>query len=89
MLGVKRFVLDLKHSHTITLRWYKSDDRGTNWNQIGEEASIAAPAATDTTTRDFFVEPYADWKLDLINGGSAQTTFEIDMVMTDERGGAA
>lgn len=85
MHGIKRFVLDLEHSHACTLNWYRSADRGTNWIQLGTEI-LAAPAASSTTIRDFLVEGYPDWKLELVNGGTAQSPFDVNMVLTDERG---
>lgn len=84
--GVKKVALDLKNSHVGTLKAYKSDDHGVNWNQIYQE-SIAAAAATSSWLREWLVESYADWKLDWVNGGSAQTTWEVDVSLLNERGG--
>ena len=84
MEGISKLVTDLKHSHLGTYKWYKSSDRGTNWLQIGEE-DIGAPAATDTVFREFVIEPYADFKLDWINGNSAQTTWVYDIVLIGDR----
>ena len=84
LTGTKRFHVDIKNSHSGTLKEYKSDDRGTNWNQISETA-IAAAAATGTNARDYIVGDYQDWKLDFVNDGTTQTTFEIDMSMSTER----
>jgi hypothetical protein len=38
---------------------------------------------------DLVVEPFADWKLEWVNGGSDQTTWVLDMAMIDERGATA
>lgn len=93
MLGLKRLVVDMKFAGgNGTLKWYKCADgsgssnvtRGTNWKQIGE-AAIAAPAANATVVRDFLVEEYNDFKLDWVNGGSAQTTWELSIALTDDR----
>ena len=81
--GTKRFLLDIKNSHAGTLKMYKSDDRGTNWNQI-DQVSVAAAAATDSNVYDLLVALYRDWKIEWTNGGTTQTTFEIDQMLTDE-----
>lgn len=85
MCGVKRLVIDIKHSHAGTMKAYRSKDRGVNWDQIYDSGSIAAPAATSSTIRDFAIEQYDDWKLDWLNGGTNQTTFNVDMALADER----
>lgn len=81
--NTKRFLLDIKNDQAGTLKVYKSDDRGTNWNQI-DQVSVAAAAATDTNTYDFLVAQYKDWKITWTNGGVTQTTYEIDMALSDE-----
>lgn len=86
--GIRRVVFDIKNSHIGTIKVYKSDDRGTNWEQISED-SVAVPAATDTNTYDYLVEPYRDWKAEWVNGGTTQTKFEIDIALTDDRSPAA
>ena len=83
LCSAKRFIMDIKNSHTGTLKWYKSDDRGTAWNQIGQ-VSVAVPAATASNVYDILVHGYRDWKIDFVNDGDTQTTFEIDMSLSDE-----
>lgn len=83
--GVHKFILDLKNSQAGTLKAYKSADRGVNWNQI-YQSSVAAAAATGTNQFEFVVEPFADWKLDWVNGGVAQATWFVDMALSDQRG---
>ena len=86
--GISRINVDIKHSHAGTLKWYKSHDRGTTWLQI-DEAAITAPASTDTTIRDILLEGYLDFKLDWVNGGSAQTTWKLDIALVSDRSPAA
>lgn len=84
LFGMRKFALDLKHSHGGTLNAYKSSDRGVNWRQVSTEV-IAAPAATAGTQREFLVEGVQDWKLEWVNGGTAQSPWVIDMSMSDQR----
>lgn len=83
--GYKRLVVDLKHNAALTLNWYKSSNRGSTWHQLDTEA-IAAPAATETTLRTFLVEQYDDFKIEAVNGGSAQTTWVLNVALSPERG---
>jgi cellulose biosynthesis protein BcsQ len=82
MHGYKRLVIDLTHNASGTLNWYKSDDRGDTWTQLGTE-SLAAPTYSDQI--DIWVEPYSDMKVEWVNGGSAQTSWIVDLALTDER----
>ncbi len=82
--GLKRLVVDIKHNAAGTLNWYKSNDRGTNWHQLDAEA-VAAPAATESTTRTFLIEEYDDFKLEWVNGSSAQTTWAVNVALSPER----
>lgn len=61
-------------------------DPNTTWNQIGQEATITAPATTSSEIRDFYVEPYSDFLLVAVNDSNAKGTWIIDLVLTDERG---
>jgi hypothetical protein len=85
MLGISKIRVDIDHDNAGTFKWYKSEDRGTNWRQIDQEA-VSAPASTETTGREFLVEGYMDWKLDWVNGGSAQDPWEVDIAFIEERG---
>lgn len=87
LADIKRFVLDLAHDQALTLKAYWSNDGGTNWNLYSSEA-VAAPAAGVTRTRDYLVEHYRDWKLDAVNGGSAQATWILNMALSEQRSAA-
>lgn len=84
LAGIKELTVDIKHDSAGTLNSYKSKDRGVTWEQIDSRA-IAAPAATDTTYEDFPQEPYLDFKLEWVNGGAAQSPWDVDMALHDER----
>lgn len=88
LAGLKKFVVDIKHDTAGTLKWYKSNDKGVSWEQIGEEA-IGIPAATATTYKEYTVEPYLHWKIDWVNGGSAQSPWDVDMALHGERAAAS
>lgn len=84
-MGYKRLVVDIKNAGgNGTLKLYKSPDRGVNWFQI-DEISVTAPAANATNVYDFLVEEYEDFKLDWVNGGSAQTTWQLSIALSDSR----
>jgi hypothetical protein len=84
MYGFKRLLVDIKCSQNGTLKWYKSSDRGANWLQIGERA-VTAPAANDTEIDDYLIEEYDDFKLDWVNSGSAQATWNVSIALSDSR----
>jgi len=82
--GTAKVELFLKNADTGTLKEYVSEDGGVNWSQISETA-VSAAAATGQNAYSFVVEPYRDWKLDWVNGGSAQTTWVVSMALVSDR----
>lgn len=82
--GVHKLTLNIKCNNAFTLNLYDSDNRGANWRQVTTEA-VAAPAATGYVPREYLVEAMADFKLELVNGGSAQSPFVVDMSLSDQR----
>ncbi len=82
MSGASKFVLNLKHSHGGTLNSYKSDDRGTNWRQLSSDP-ISSPASIGVTHVEYLVGALRDWKLEWVNGGTAQSPWVPDMVGMD------
>lgn len=87
--GYKRYSLDLAHSHACTVKIYKSEDGGTNWIQVYGDQALAAPASGETSIIDALVETFGDLKVDVVNGGSAQTTWVVSQALVDERGPVA
>lgn len=82
--GIKRFLVSVKNDQAGTLKEYRSVDGGATWDQISQ-TSVALVASTARNTYDFLVEPYEDWKLDWVNGGVTQTTFDIDLALETDR----
>jgi len=82
--GVRKVVLSLKYTAVLTLNSYYSIDRGVNWIQEKTEA-IPAPTAGFTLDREWLVDQYPDWKLEVVNGGSAQTTWIPTLALETQR----
>jgi hypothetical protein len=78
-----KFEITIKNSQIGTLKEYRSDD-GITWTQISETA-VAIPAASASNTYPYDVGQYKHWKLVWVNGGTTQTTFTVDMVITGEQ----
>lgn len=86
--GIKRFLVRFTNDQTFTLNAYRSDDRGVTWTKI-YTASVTASAANSENAYDFLVQGQRDWKLELVNGGTAQTSFTCSMALSTERALAA
>lgn len=78
--------LVIEHSHLGTVNLYWTNDGGTNWYLADTEEFV--PGA-ESSQREFFVEPYSDIKLEWVNGGTNQTTFQLTMSISQQRGGGA
>lgn len=82
--GMKRVVVVFAHSNTGTINVYRSADRGTTWAQVSTRI-IVGPSATGSSCFDVNVSMFSDFKLEWVNGGSAQTTWTVDIALTDEQ----
>jgi hypothetical protein len=87
LAGVHKFALLLKCDNAGTIKVWESVNRGTTWRQI-DSLSVAAPAATAGVALEFLVESLRDFKLEWTNGGSAQTFFDPNMSLSDDRAAA-
>lgn len=80
--GLKRFVCGVRHSSAGTINLYKSDDRGTNWFLVD---TFSAASTTAEDLYDALVEHMDDFKLEWVNTGSAQTTWEVSLALSSGR----
>lgn len=84
--GLKRLFVTVDNPQSGTLKFYRSADRGV-WVQVGGDFA-ATSSATDVTTFDGLIEGFYDFKLDWVNGGSAQTGWTVTIALTGERAAA-
>lgn len=86
-MGLHRLLVTIDNDQAGTIRAYKSADRGVTWTRILADIAVAASAAnTEGTVKDFLIEQYADFKLEWVNNGAtAQTTFNVSMVIDESR----
>lgn len=84
MHGYKRFVVSVRHNNATAtvMNLYKSTNRGVNWFLIG---TFSAASTTVDDVFDCLVEHLDDFKVEWVNGGTAQTTFIVSMALTSER----
>lgn len=78
MAGWHRFFLSVFANQDGTITEYTSVDGGTNWRQVGTAESHTG-SSTAQTTVEYEVDAYRDWRLIWTNGGTNQTTFEVQM----------
>ena len=85
--GISKVVIDVQHTQNFTWKAYKSNDRGTSWEQVSNAAATAS--ATGTSKVEWDVSPYIDFKVDITNGGVAQATWDVEIAMVEERSAAS
>lgn len=79
--GITRVTIVIQNDQAGTLKAYWSNDKGTNWDQYDSQ-TVAIPAAgASSGPYDYDVAPFDDFKLVWTNGGSAQTTWRVQIVM--------
>ena len=81
-LGLKRFVVGIRHSSAGTINLYKSADRGTNW-VLADTFSAASTTAEDLY--DALVEHMDDFKVEWVNTGSAQSPWVVSLAFSSNR----
>ena len=86
--GVKKLFVTIKNSQAGTLNTFRGSARtslnATTWTQMTTEA-IAAGTSTTSTSREYLLEQFSDFKLEWVNGGVAQGTWTLDMALSDEQ----
>lgn len=77
-LPFARISLGVNNSHGFTLNAAESIDGGTTWRTFYTSGVVAAPAAnTINGPYDFLVDAYQELRLQVVNGGTTQTTWEL------------
>lgn len=88
--GLKRIFITIDNPQSGTLKFYRSVDsnngvaRGTNWVQVGGDQAATA-SATDVFTWDAVILGFPDFKVDWVNGGSAQTGWTVTISLDSGR----
>ena len=70
------------------LKAYRSIDRGVTWQQV-DQATVSQTASTASNSYELLIESLPDYKLDFVNGGSAQTAWTVDISLVSQRTPAA
>lgn len=78
---ITRIIFTLQNSHAGTLNAYWSANGGTTWNLYDAQVPGVPAAGASSGPFDYLVDPYADWKLEWVNGGSAQTTWRTALTL--------
>lgn len=87
---VSRLTFSVENDQAGTLKFYRSTNKGTNWDQVGGDIAVTAAAATDISgPHDYLCDTYQDVKLDWVNGGVAQGTWrpEVTLIIGDRNPG--
>lgn len=82
--GLKRIFVTVDNPQSGTLKFYRSNDRGVNWVQVGGDQAMTA-SATDVSTWDAIILGFPDFKVDWVNGGSAQTGWTVTISLDGGR----
>jgi hypothetical protein len=80
--GMTTFTVDIASTAGGSLKPYKRISGGS-WIQMGEFI-VGTPDGATTYKRDFDITGYDDWKLDWVNGGTAQSIWAVDMSLSDK-----
>lgn len=87
LADVHKFCLLLKNNQSGTINIYESEDRGVTWQQV-DTLAVSAAASTGSNPMEFLVEGMKDMKIEWVNGGSAQTTWSVNMSLSSDRAAA-
>lgn len=79
-IGSSRFEVTIQNDQAGSLRAYWSRNGGTTWRLYNTQA-VALVAAGASSEYDYLVDPFMDWKLDWLNGGVNQATWDGNLVL--------
>lgn len=92
MGGIARLVVDLRVDGAAhlggTFKWYKSEDRGTNWLFVDSQVVSGDGSTTPSQRLDLLIQAYRDFKLEFVMAAENSTEFNIDMALTTQRSAA-
>lgn len=78
---ISRLEFSLNNSASGTRKAYFSQDSGTTWTLYDSTAVSAYSSPAAAGPFDYLLDPYKDFKLVWTNGGSAQTTWIVNIVL--------
>lgn len=82
MTGLRWFKYTIHNDQAGTVNFYFSDDGGAEWNLF---KTTAVPIASSTSNTDStLVEGYRDFKAEWVNGGTNQTTFNVNLSLASK-----
>ncbi len=84
--GIAMLTVAVLHDQSGTLNCYWSPDKGVTWLLFRTEP-MTGSALTDLV--EVVVEPYADFKVEWVNGPSGQTAFACSLSLSDDRDSVA
>lgn len=79
--GISRLEFAINSSAAGTRKAYFSQDSGTTWTLYDSTAVAAYSSPTAAGPIDYLLDPYKDFKLVWTNGGSAQATWIVSIVL--------
>lgn len=81
--GVSRIVWNIKHDEDGVMRLDSSKDRGLTWTDSENTATLTGGG--DVSKGEFLIEPYDDWRIVWVNGGTDQTVWVTNLSLADDR----
>lgn len=81
--GIRRLLLSILASASGTLKWQVSTNGGTSWTQLDTQAVTGGSAEQKFDWGG--ISGYPDWRLLWTNGGSAQATWILSLLLVDDR----
>lgn len=72
---ISRIAFGVNNSQAGTLNAYFSVDSGVTWSEYSTTSVTAASSPAMSGPFDFLVDTYPDFRLQWVNGGSAQATW--------------
>jgi hypothetical protein len=81
--GMKRFLWNIVLDEAGVIRLDKSSDRGSNWVTV-----VSGIAVVTGVDGGLLIQHYDDFRIVFTNGGTDQTVWEVDLMLTGERSDA-
>ena len=77
---IKKFCYNIVHDENGSIRLDKSDDRGATFVTVRTTAHTAG-----TSEAEIPIEYFDDFRVVWVNGGTDQTSWHVDLALSDQR----
>jgi len=88
MSGLHTFIVSIVNDQTLSLILERNAAVIGTWTAV-QTVAVGIPAAGNANVVNFLIEPYHNFRIRAVGGGTIQGVWIVDMAMSDDRASAS